>query len=468
MSLSLLFVLSAWAQSEPPEPFAFEARSQDGQVTGEVLAVLGARHNLPDYNGRIELGASLDAEFGARIDCGAIRFEGDFNAVLPDVSEVPEQLASAGMSFLNALPMLTVCHTSPSLCAELKNLNFRIDEEWDFSAEICKAMDTYIDDQAEKGEREARNRWKRECTAEFIAGADGEQGTGDDGDPAAAVRHCETEEPEDGYLVTDIAQGFVTRTFSDEPQKLVRAALTATQTELSQNEGFYEFLVAVGGEAELRHNGVAMPLFPPGGSLLAEELADAMKFRAMRTACVMPLREVFGSLDEQSGVFVPGDPVGIGQATNDEAEMYWRGEMFDIFSNEFTQRDAENLYLLDTGVFWVMCERLSEVVVAETVNQLQKQVTSEVALMAENPALGELGHKKLKDIERAIEALKRQLDGEELPSIPAYRLQLERMADAIRDERRNVAGSLSSGEVRNEELRDTWKKCKSYRTCGGQ
>ncbi len=453
----MILITLALAQDNPP-PVEIDW-SREGEVSGEILAILGPRQLPSSNNGRVDLGASVSADFSSQIDCGAIRFEGDFNAVLPDVSDIPQQLATNGQNLLAALPMLTICHTSPSLCAELKNLNFRIDEEWNFTADVCRAMDNYIDDQAERGEREARNRWKRDCVRRRE-----QQGV----DHAVAVRACEEDQPgDDGYLVVDIAQGYLTRAVTDAPQQVVRSALTATQSELSRNEEFYEFLVAVGGETELQHNGVSIPLFPPSGNLLAEELAEDMRSRSVRTACSMPLNDIFGEVDE-FGYLQPGTAPQSGATGADAATRFWTKEMYGVFTTEFSKRDAENLHTLDTKVFWSMCEHLADVVTAETVTRLEATIASELALMKENPALGEVGRRKLKDIEEAIKALQKQIDGKDLPSIPQYRFRLEEMADVVRQQRRDIAGSLTAGDAREDVLGDAWLNCSSYSTCGGQ
>lgn len=450
----------AWAQSAT----TVYDESFSGSISEEVMAVLGPRDNLnlTPSAGRINLGIGLEAEFGAVVDCGAIKFEGDLQAALPDVSKLPEELAGAAQTFVAALPMLTICHTSPSLCAELKNLNLRIDEQWSFQADLCKAMDGYIDEQAQEGMVESQRRWMNRCIQK--------KKEEEDMSPSEAERVCaEADEP---YLVGDIAQGFLDDAFSNGPQRIVEKALEATQTKLSKNPKFYEFLVAVGGEMELRHNGEVMPLFPENGSLQAEDLAKDIETSAKRLSCSSSLRFWVASVTDE-GNYTPGEPpsnvdsfVHVNLAS-DDAARFWLDEMFNVLNHEFTLREYENLHTLDTRDSNMMCQRMGRVLAAEVVRRLDDMTDSEVAQMDLNPKLPKEGRRILKNIEKSVDLVRRNLEDESIPEIPAFRLELETAADVVRRRNRDTAGALSSGEERLQRALGDRPVCNSYRTCGG-
>lgn len=430
----------------------------EANLSNEVLAVLGGRQAVEGQQGRIELGASLRAEFGVRVECGQIKIDGDLDGTLPDVSDLPEQMVGMGTQILSSAPMLVLCHTSPSICAELKNLNIRIDEDWDFHADLCRSIDAHIDSQAEKGREEARDRAKERCMSKRK-----EQGASD----RDALRDCEEQED---YLVTDKVQGFVTQAFSDTPQRLLRSALDASQTALAQNPEFYEFLVAIGGEAEIQHNGVSMPLFSQEGSLTAKMLSDNIRALARRVAGSSQLRNIVGTVDPETGILTPGDTdltsPNWGPRSDDLAMRFWSKEMYVIFSTEFSLRDYDNLHALDTATAFMFEDRWGDVVAKELVVRLSGLTKSELEHMTRNPALSNDEKVRIRDIGRALDILKSQLDRHEIESIPQFRLTLERAADRARQDRREIAGALAESEERNQRVLGL-PACNSFKTCGG-
>lgn len=441
---------------------------------GRALAILGApgrRVAGTRSPQRIELGASLEAEFGAFVECGAIKFEGDLNAVLPDVSDMPQQLASAGTDLLAALPMLTICHTSPSLCAELKNLNFRIDEQWDFQADLCESMNNYIDDQAEKGEKESRARHMNRCVAELTTPS----GPATPMSAGEAQRICL--EQDDPYLMVDIAQGYLTNAVSTQPQKILEQALAATQTELSENERFYEWLTALGGEMEIRHNGQVIPVFPPSGNLLAERLVENMEEMGYRIASSTRLRDLVSEVDDG---FMRGavglddrDPNALADAVGyesggDEAAEYWMAALLQVFGRDFYVQDYTNLHTLDTATVYAMAALWGQVASKQAVIDLRTEMESQLALMEENPALPDAGKKQIKSIRRTLKVVAEHFEDEEIPTVAEFRLLLHDSAEAVRARDRATAGALSAGEERNRQVHGDRPACVSWRTCGGE
>lgn len=451
----------------------------DVDLSGRALAALGlAPTQVAGVSnpGRIVLGASLEAEFGAYVECGAIKFDGDFNAVLPDVSDVPQQLAQAGTAVLSALPMLTVCHTSPSLCAELKNLNFRIDEQWDFQADLCKSMNGYIDDQAEKGEKESRARHVNRCVQE-LSGP--EVPEAQRMDLAAAQRTCmDQDEP---YLAVDIAQGFITNAVSHQPQKILKQALAATQTELSQNENFYEWLTAIGGEMELRHNGQIIPLFPPSGNLLAEDLIENMETSGYRIAISTQLKDIVAQKDGgkraqyggQNDPLDDRDPLAYAHVTGfapniDEAADYWMNALTKVFRHDFSVDDYDNLHTLDTSMTYSMARLWGKVASKVAIQNLRTEMESELAIMEKNPALPDAGKGQIKTIRRTLKVVADHFEDEEIPTVAEFRLLLLESADSIRRRDQATAAALATGEERNRKVQGDGPGCVSFITCGGQ
>ena len=123
-----------------------------------LMAVFGVR-DVKDHGGQLEWDAySVDASLSVTTDCGAIKIDADWEALAGDVNQLGEQLVSNLEKAAKAMPMLIICQVSPSLCAELKNLDFKIDSELGFRWDVCESINNFIDDKAQEGRQDAAAR----------------------------------------------------------------------------------------------------------------------------------------------------------------------------------------------------------------------------------------------------------------------------------------------------------------------
>jgi hypothetical protein len=413
--------------------------------TDEVLAALGAP-DPTDKPEEIEWGAELNARLATDLECGAIKVDVDVEAMMDAVSDLPDQLATAGTSLASALPMLALCHLSPSICAEVKNLNLRIDQDLDFRAAMCNSIDKYIDEQADEGERIRRDAMKlaeQQCIQQ--AGGD-----------AAAVRAC-TENPQSG-LVTDIAQGFLGEKLASAPQKVVEAALDATNAELGKSPEFKQFLTGIVGEAEIGINGEVYPLLEPG-SMTSEDIREALLYWGERNSC-SPTR--LATLVE--GEDSPWEAEELDNPY--ESSEYAVERLEALLGERLTTQDLDNLGVLPWATWRAFCMGLKNTAARETALVLRDEVSALVIKAEGNPQLPSLGAGKLRQAMRTTEAVVASFaDDSQIMDFAGWSAALAAAAASELGHQRAMAESLREAEQGNQRLWSNPAPCNSYLEC---
>lgn len=429
----------AWGVAAAQDTHTFEA-GERFRPTAEVLAALGAADPATPPP-EIEWGASLNARLDTDLECGALKLDVDVDAMLDSVNALPQQLATMGVGLASALPMLAVCHLSPSLCAEIKNLNLRIDQDIDFRAAMCQSIDKYIDAQADEGERIRRDAAKL-AEQQCILAAGGN---------AAAVRDC-TEGPQSG-LVTDIAKGFLGEDLARAPQKVVESALNATNSELAERPRIKELLVGIAGETEIGVNGEIYPILQPG-SLTSEDIREALLYWGEHYSCSQSrlrglLRGIYSEPDD--------DFPSVEHATE---------TLVGVLATRLTEQDVDNLEALPWATYRSFCMGLRNTVAREAAVVMRDQVTALTQKAEENPELPSLGKSKLRQARTTVEAVLVSLDDDsQVMDFAAWSAALAAAASSELGHQRALAETLQQGEQGQKELWDNQKPCNSYLEC---
>ncbi len=411
-------------------------------ATDAVLAALGAWDEADGPYEDLEWGASVNARIATDLQCGSLNVDVDVNAAMSAVSELPRQLADLGPDLVGALPMLATCHLSPSLCAELKNLNLRIDQEIDFQAAMCRSIEGYIDKQADEGEqlrRDAAELATQQCIAEG-------------GGTADAVRQCT--ENESSGLVVDIAQGFLDEKIATAPQRLISAAVDATNHELAKQHGMKEMLSAIAGEAEITVNGEVIPLLEEG-TLVSEDIANELLYHGERYACSK------SRLDT-----LLGGMVQMGETPPSASTAYAVEALEDTLKQRVTEADQTNLDTLDWATYRSFCLALRNTAAKHTAITIRDSVAALVDKAIENPQLPGLGKSKLKHSLRTMEAVVTALsEDDQLLSFGEWSERLVSAAGAERGHANALSETLREGEHSRRVLWEQRPPCNTYREC---
>lgn len=416
--------------------------------SSDVMAALGVHESVarPDD---LEWGVSLDARLATDLECGALKLDVDVDAAMDRVKELPQQLAGLGTGLVSALPMLAVCHLSPSVCAEIKNLNLRIDQDLDFRAAMCQSIDKFVDEQADEGERIRRDAVK---LAE-------QQCIQDAGGDAEAVRDC-TENPQSG-LVTDIAQGFLGEELSRAPQLLVESALDATNSELARAPGFQRLLTSVAGESTIGVNGEVYPLLERG-TITSDDIVDSLLYWGEHYSCSLSRLDLVADGDDPDAAV---DDVSSSVGDPTPSSEYAIDTLVEVMSDRVTSTDVDNLRTLKWANYRSFCMSLRQTTARETALVMRDRVTAVVDKAEENPELPSLGKSKLRQAKRTAEAVLAAFDDDsQTLDFAAWSTALAEAAASERGHQAALAETLRQGEKGQETL---WgdAPCSTYTEC---
>lgn len=431
--------------------FAFQAHAAEEYwgvekkyTTADVLSILGKPKKVQprpplNFSGQVKAGISTS------VDCGKITTNVDIDSISTTLKEIPKELDNLKNVMIDKLPLLTLCYMSPSWCAEIKNLNFRIDQRLGLLTDTCYAIDNYIDSQSTADEvmSDAERRGWRKCVSDKRKGAH----------PLPmhkAMEECKLENKK--LLYADIAKAWTQAIYDkDTPQKVIESILTAISinTHSSIGERKYKFLSAILGELTIDVNGELLPVFP-AKPMTAGILSDQMMDTAIHIACDQVLFEqaIDGTLAYQS---------------NDPEVQFYEDRLFKIIKTSCTGIDHENLFGLDTPDREAMCNALGRSFAKDALLKTAADGESLATTALQNPALPEAVRDMYEDrVTRVFAAMRSQSESIKVKPIDTLREILTKMAKIQREIRRDIANIIT--EQRLKQHRNQ-QECDSDLTC---
>lgn len=420
--------------------------SQRLYTTQEILTVLGKpqpRAPKPE----LIFDAEAHAGMATHLNCGQVAIDFDLRGTINNVKQIPERLASQGTALLNSLPMLLVCYYSPTLCAEIKNLNFRIDEDLKQLSDVCKGVNAFIDTQstADSVRTAGQQRAFQECVNEARSG--------NNPTPMAdAVRQCNTGKL--AMLYTDIAQAWVTDVATRQPQRILQSLLGATkQLTNALNDKQYKFLSSVLGELVIGLNGKLTPVFP-ARPLTAAAFAKNMNSRAIEVACS----------ETTMNQIVDGHPPTTPDNTK-SGMPFAEDHLYEIIQRDITHGDVDDLFTLDPSDLGVACNAVGRSLATLAAASTADDGAATMATAMQNPALPDTVRRVYAErIETTFRALRNQAANGSAEPLPRLKAIIARMAAATRDRRRVEAAAANKGFLdETREFEET--PCDSDETC---
>ena len=454
--------------------------SADIEPSDLLMAVFVVR-DVKDHGGQLEWDAySVEASLSVTTDCGAIKIDADWEALAGDVNQLGEQLVANLEKAAKAMPMLIICQVSPSLCAELKNLDFKIDSELGFRWDVCESINNFIDDKAQEGRQDAAARWYSKCVSDRTKSGMSE---------AVAQQTCLEdqkeeldEEGEDAFLVTSIAQGFLEEKVLTAPEKIIQAALQSAVGECSASssgevectglkkamgDDYYEFLRGLVGEFELQVDGTIIPVFTERVPMT--DMGDNIVLRAQK----MCLSHNFPNHVEE-------DQAVMGGSTASPHWYFVSRIVEDVYQEHTTPRNAENLeYLRDytPGVHEMYCMELGKAAAAQVGVRVDGLGRDGLLLAMGNPAVNERVEEVLLEAAVMTESLKSYLhttttpmcgaDDTPVACIGKVSLAIERHAEQLRAVHRSSGDALTVGE-QVDALLNRDRSCRTVLECSAE
>jgi hypothetical protein len=113
-----------------------------------------------------ELGR-FEARLRTRLDCGQLGVEGNLRAewdnVQDQIRKAFKGIAKNPAQIVQGAAMMSLCYAFPTACAQLRHDMLSVKANLDLKANACRAIDSFIDTQAEKGLKAARARALEDC-----------------------------------------------------------------------------------------------------------------------------------------------------------------------------------------------------------------------------------------------------------------------------------------------------------------
>jgi hypothetical protein len=362
------------------------------------------------------------------------------------VREIPAQLASNATTLVSALPMMTLCAASPSLCAEVKNLNFEIHEKLKVVGNQCRAIDDYINSQATSASVRSlaeKQAWQN-CVSEKTA-------TGSSTSDAIVL--CENSR--NAPLITDIAQAWLRETAGIGPQNVIESLLTASGQKLASGpmsalgETRYRAITALMGELKIDVNGKVIPVFP-APPLTAATVAKKMVTFSTSFAC------------DQARLLAAVN--GTVSSNPDPAERFLENQQLDVTHESLETVDVDNLFMLDPPDRNQACASLGRAAAREGMLRLADETDASLATAMQNLSVPEAIQKEvIQRIRFTIPALRNQRVGPQVLTFTEWRNTVARMARLTRQERRLEAAQVS-GKVLDEQQNFT-HECEDETSC---
>jgi hypothetical protein len=383
----------------------------------------------------VGVSASLDT----RINCGRLDVDFNLSRVWDDVRRVPQQIVSNVGALTSSLPMLAICYSSPALCAELKNMHFNINERLKGLTDVCKSVNSYINDRATEG---AAAQGVAICTQNRVASG---------WDTASATEYCKANPAPNTYM--NIASAWTNRAFTTGPQDILKSILTASNQYVagSLSERDYRFMSAMLGELTLNVNGQLLPVWP-AHPMTAKALGEKLEAMAVLLACDQ------GRLDRaRQGTLA----VDYGLTPDQE---YYQTILFDVAKFYVQEQHVRDLFILDPPDRDLACNALGRSFGKESLQMAAEDSRAKFNTAIQNPAVPAEIRQMYEARASAQFAAMLSLAKKKEHEIPALLQVISKMADTVRKERK-IEANLVSKALDDQDREFATTPCESEETC---
>jgi hypothetical protein len=435
--LGILFV----AQAASAQATSYTA-AQFRYSTRDAIALLGPAYvAVPPRTLLFE--SDVQAGIKSTIHCGSLGVQISLGSFQRVVNNVPNMLVQQGGAILSALPMLTLCYTSPTLCAEVKNFNFQINEKIKGMTDLCKSMNDYINHQAYEGSvgSYAQAKAVNNCIQQAVAnGVDLE----------TATANCQGTPP--APLFTDIAQAWLADATTTSEQNILSAVLTASgQLVDGLDQDNYAFIGAVLGELKLDVNGKLLPVFP-AHPMTAKGLAKQVEALAVGIAC------------DQGAMTNGTQKPGLSPSQPDASARVYERALYSVLLQELNSQDVKSLFYLDAPDQQLSCNSLGRALARRVVDILANDTGAALATAFQNPAVPKDVQKiYVERQEAAFKAMRGYAADRSEKTIPEIRRIIATLAELKLKRTGAAARALNAG--REDEAARANVECDDVATC---
>ena len=309
------------------------------------------------------------------LQCGKLDLKTSLQAGLENMRD---QLSSAanqlrGMLTNGGVVIAVVCYYKPNICAHVRHFSAMLQEDLNLQFQACNAMDTFINEQADKGAKEVKAQAFSECMA------------GKGNNPSAQdVKQCQNASGSSLNLLAP---------FNGSKSNSIQKVLSSLLTYVNKSEN-YDLWARVLGEIELKKDGYWVRLFPKD-MLRPEDVVVNIAADAKQSSCnTADLRKIIQ--DQATG--------------GDDYSKFVRRVIRENVAESIV-KDLESMPAADRAMG---CQSLADAIAKLAVKRAVSEGRSDMAAALTNPALpadlrslyGEQSRETFKTIEERSEVLK--------------------------------------------------------------
>lgn len=425
---------------------------QSKYTSSDILAAFGQQRTYNDpspYRGSW----GIDAQLNTNIECGKIQFATNIDSTIKKLKNLPNKIIDyvhgSFPALIDALPILALCTTDPVLCAELKNLNLKLDMDIGLQTNSCYAINKYINNQADKGRMEAYNKALQACVSE--------RSGGDPKNFLAAMNSCQDGQDAikpNNVLVADIINRKMNVTLT-QAQDIIKSVLTSTGRFVTQNDhDRYSLLNAAIGETKLQVNGASIPILPENDIIISpNDVVQFLLAKSTQVSCdPSALYKSVNSLQQAD--------------SSDPSTRYLENIVYKSIKNSLVNDDVYNLDDVSKANKNIICSFLGRSLALKSLDYFISEISDAMNSVQNNDYIPDEIRKKYSDKSADFfVSLKSQMQPEEIYPINVVRMQIAKMAKMERMGNRALSASVTKEYIKNNAMIQLSDSCDSVYTC---
>jgi hypothetical protein len=412
--------------------------------SNDIISIFGKTHF---YNRNTGSSISINpGNIKTNMQCGQIQVDilNNFNQALSDLKQMPQKLVdqfSTNFSSLAAAsPIIALCYSSPTLCAELKNLNLNLQQDVGLQTNMCQSIDNYVTDRSDQGRKESYDRALKSCIAQFS--------------PSMGVRNatykCNSSVSENDVLVADVVNNKISNGLKTT-QNIIQSALTSTGSLVTQNDlDRYKLLKSSLGDMQIATNGSITPAFGDL-KLTPNDMSENVMNNSQNLVC--NLNNLKKSID--------GKPV---ISPSNDVDRYLQTILNQTINKNLSDYDVSNLQDLDFVDKEVICNSLARSLALETIKNVVADNSNALDSVTSNAVIpDDIKSKIVFNANKFFTSVIKTSSNEDIVPVPIIKKELSKLAYLSRDSKRKLGVALTTSEISEAVQRS--KNCDSAITC---
>jgi len=426
----LILSVGAVASAQPLQTYRYDLQTNASEFAKQWFGPTRASERSQNLNmGNARIGVSTELDCG-KLDIRA-NIRGEFNKLQEQVKGLIPRTASDVTDLISRAAMITTCYAYPTVCAQLRHDFLALQANLNLRSQACRAIDSFIDSQADKGAKQLRAESQAHCVSEQVR-----SGT----DPSTATANCQNRS---GLPIRDFTAG-LEKKFTQGKQKVLWAIV-----DFAKDRPAYQFVASLLGEIEVQEDGYWQPLFT-AGMLRPNDAARNVLATGEQLVCQRLAALLYTGRND----------------VNDAVEQ----AIGETIRRRLSFDDVQHLEDLAPADKQLACAALGRAVGKMAAQSLAARGEAVVASGLLNSAIpNSLRDEYRSRSDTAFLALRRTLEVDQIPSLEEVRLAISELARATRERNRIIAAQVNDARLQNSRTESAVQSdCVDTLSCEGR